>query len=284
MEEWLSFGKNTFENGLIVFLVFSLLLIVVGIMMTRFVTRLFKRFNERQNQVVQTKTIFLEKVCVSLIRFFIGLLILIQIKAFRNITTAFLGASGILAVVIGFAAQESMANMVGGFFLSIYQPFKVGDCIYVKDKDILGTVEEIGFRHTVIRTLQKTTIIVPNSIMNNTIIENRTENEGLFSQFYFISISYDSSVEKAMTLLQEEILKHPLCIIEQEEDPCHLLVYRLNTYSVDLRATIHAQQYGDFIQITSDLNQQLKVRFEQEGICIPYPSYRIYPKSDQDNS
>ncbi len=76
-----------------------------------------------------------------------------QIPGMSRITQALLAGSGIVALVLSLAAQESFSNLISGMLISMCRPFNVGDRIHLINSDITGWVEDITLRHTVIRTL-----------------------------------------------------------------------------------------------------------------------------------
>ncbi len=83
-----------------------------------------------------------------------------------------LAFGGIGGIAVGFAAKDLLANFFGGLMIYLDRPFEVGNWIRSPDKDIEGTVEEIGWRLTRIRTFEKRPIYVPNAIFTNIIVEN----------------------------------------------------------------------------------------------------------------
>ncbi len=90
-----------------------------------------------------------------------------------------LSAGGVVALCSTLAAKESLGNYISGFILSIHRPFVLGDRVLICmiGQRIIGTVEEITFRHTVLRTDSGSTVTVPNSVMNSTSIENLSDAE-----------------------------------------------------------------------------------------------------------
>lgn len=83
-----------------------------------------------------------------------------------------LAFGGVGGLAIGFAAREMLANFFGGLTIYLDRPFKVGDWIRSPDRNLEGTVEEIGLRATRIRTFDKRPVYVPNAVFNSIIVEN----------------------------------------------------------------------------------------------------------------
>ena len=117
-----------------------------------------------------------------------------QIPRLTGTLATLLAGSGLLAVIIGFAAQESFGNLISGVFLSIFKPFDVGDRITLTEKNITGYVEDITLRHTVIRTLSTTRALIPNAIMGSAIVENVDYVNGSLTQ---VPITVDVAYARA---------------------------------------------------------------------------------------
>lgn len=95
-----------------------------------------------------------------------------EIKAMESIIKALLASGGIIAVVVGLASQEAASNLINGFMIMTYKPYKIGDFVNVQEYNVRGTVIDISMRHSIIETIERTQIIIPNAIMNKAIIEN----------------------------------------------------------------------------------------------------------------
>ena len=98
-----------------------------------------------------------------------GLLVLQQLGISISGLLAFGGVGGL---VLGFAAQQLLANFFGGLMLYLERPFQVGDWVRSAEQDIEGTIEDIGWRLTRIRTFDSRPLYVPNSLFNSTTVEN----------------------------------------------------------------------------------------------------------------
>lgn len=98
--------------------------------------------------------------------------ILISMQSFGISITALLAVGGVGGIALGFAAKDTLANFLGGMMIFWDRPFSVGDWVRSPDRNIEGTVEEIGWRLTRIRTFDKRPLYVPNGIFSNISIEN----------------------------------------------------------------------------------------------------------------
>jgi len=168
---------------------------------------------------------------------------------FQANIAALVGGLGIGGLAVALAAQESLANLLGSFTIVLDKPFNVGDII--EFKGITGTVEQVGFRSTRIRTLDKSYVTVPNKALVTEPLNNITESTHRRAAFQ-VGLVYQTqpetlrSIIKAMTALLEE---HPLI-----EDEPTVTFYSYGESSLDLQI--------NYLVKSSDYNQYLRVREE----------------------
>ena len=167
MEEFLAFGEEYFENGLAVFAVRSVLLYFFGLVVTKMIRKSIRKEVLVRGDNARTPIQFIGNVIVALIWAVVLFLILNDVRFLAGIGRAILGATSLIAVIVTFAAQEAFSNLIAGFFLALYQPFRLGDLIKLSEKDINGTVMEITLRHTIIRTYDGTQVVIPKSIISS---------------------------------------------------------------------------------------------------------------------
>lgn len=215
--------------------------------------------------------------------------IFFKIPYLRSVGTALFAGAGILAVIIGFASQKAFANIISGIFILIFKPFKISDIIEFKDGQ-KGVVEEITLRHTVIKDYENRRILIPNSIISEeTIINSNIQDEKIRKHIVF-SISYDSDVDKAIQIIQDEAMKHPFLIDNRDNQEIKnnvpLVVVRLvslSEFSVDLKAYVWTAGNDNAFVMKCDLLKSVKERFAKEGIEIPFPYRTIVYKKDMQN-
>ena len=121
-----------------------------------------------------------------------------------------LAFGGIGGIAVGFAARDLLANFFGALMIFLDRPFSVGDWIRSPDREIEGTVEEIGWRQTRIRTFDERPLYVPNAIFNSLSVENpsRMRNRRIYET---VGVRYaDVSALKTIVAEVEEMLRaHP---------------------------------------------------------------------------
>jgi len=204
-----------------------------------------------------------------------------KIPELKRIGSAMLAGAAILTAAIGFAAQQPVANIISGIFIILFKPFRVGDMIILPDSN-RGTVEDITLRHTIIRDPENRSIIVPNTTINSSTIINANFIDQQVCAFVEVGIGYSSDIDKAMQLMREEAMKHPLLIdyrteaqIAAGEPQVIVRVLALGASSVQLRAWAWAGTSGNAFVLKCDLLKSIKERFDKEGIEIPYPYQNV---------
>jgi small-conductance mechanosensitive channel len=209
-----------------------------------------------------------------------------KIPYFRSLGAALFAGAGIFAAIIGFASQKAFSNIISGIFILIFKPFRVNDTIQLLN-DKMGSVEEITLRHTIIRDYENRRIVVPNSIISDEVIVNSNITNEKINKFIVFGISYDSDVDKAIAIIQEEAQKHPNFIDnrtpeEKKKKVPAVMVRMINhgDFSIDLRASVWTANNEAAFVLKCDLLYAVKKRFDYEGIEIPFPYRTIVYKKD----
>ena len=196
-----------------------------------------------------------------------------QVPALSTAVTAILAGSGLLAVALSFAAQESVGNLVSGVFISIFRPFDVGDRIQIRTQDITGYIEDITLRHTVIRTILGTRLIVPNSVMGSAVVENTNFTSGEPTRnFVDVQVSYSSDLALAKRLMEEVVTSHPLYVGPK---PQTVFVRQFDASGIALRAVMATRTVDENFIACSEVRQQLKETFDANGVTIPFTTVTI---------
>ncbi|MBO4589642.1 MAG: mechanosensitive ion channel family protein [Bacteroidaceae bacterium] len=263
-----------------------LIIIIVAKIALIVVRRLFHRADKRSANVLDvTGRRYFERICRFIIYVIAISSVLVLIPGMEKIGNSLLTSAGILAAAIGLAAQEALSNFIGGLFIIISKPFRVGDYIQI-DADNRGTVKEITLRHTVILNAENRTIIVPNSKINSNTIVNSTAVDPKTCAFVEINIAYTENIDRAIEVMRDVILQHPLLIdvrseadIEAGKPQVRVKVISLDDSSIRLRAWAWATTTLNAFEMKCDLLKSIKERFDAEGIEIPYPYYNQIVRS-----
>ena len=207
-----------------------------------------------------------------------------RVPQLSRLTTTLLAGSGIVALAVSLSAQESLGNIVSGLFISLFRPFNVGDRIKLVSSGVVGYVESITLRHTVIKTMTNTRITVPNSVLNKEIIENSNLVETMASYYVDVSISYESDVERARRIMADIVGSHPLYVDvrkSRSEEKVPVLMRAFESSGIALRARVWTKTVDDNFKACSDIRIELLRQFRNAGIEIPYTKIKLVDASKQ---
>lgn len=280
----LSFMETELFGVSLTMLVSIAVKIILIYLLIRLATSLVKHFirkaTKRETHALDKTTgNYLQQILVIVI-YIIGVSAIIgNIPGLEKIGSSILASAGILTAAVALASQEALSNFIGGVFIVVGKPFKLGDFIDV-DGVAAGTVIEITLRHTVIRNAENRMILIPNSKINSSTITNSTIGDPATCAFIEVGVSYNDDLDKAMEVLRDEVMKHPSLIdrrseAEKEagEPQVKVKVMALGDSSITLRAWAWAASSGDAATMRFDLYKNIKERYDKEGIEIPYPYY-----------
>ncbi|HHE36559.1 MAG TPA: mechanosensitive ion channel family protein [Candidatus Woesearchaeota archaeon] len=233
----------------------------------------------------RTKFVFMRRIVVIVIYVVGAILIISNIPSLKSFSYSLLAGAGVLAIIIGFATQKTLSNLVAGLMISISQPFRVGDRVKLKDE--YGIIEDITLRHTVLKTWDNRRVIIPNSVINEEVINNYTFGDERILSTVEIGISYDSDIDLAKKIMSEEIRKHPLFIDNRTEadllagkDSVKVRVVGCDDFSIRLRGYYWTPNQPASLISRYELIESIKKRFDREGVEIPFPYRTIVYKKD----
>lgn len=266
-------------------------ILIVTILFAAIANRFFRRMIRRSAETMNsdpTNYQFLRHAVVAMI-YVLGFSMTIYfIPDLRKLANSLLAGAGILAVAVGFASQHALSNIISGFFIVLFKPFRVNDRI--KFRDLAGVIEDITLRHTVIKDFENRRVLVPNALISDEIIVNSDIQDEKICKWIDIGISYGSDINLARQIMREECLAHPLCIdgrteeqIEKGIDVVVIRVVSLGDSAVVLRAYVWSANQTDSFQMGCDLYESIKKRFDRSGIEIPFPHRTVYMRSETEN-
>lgn len=201
-----------------------------------------------------------------------GLLAFIIIAALGQIgiqTTSFIAILGAAGLAVGLALQGSLSNFAAGVLMIIFRPFKQGD--FIEGAGVSGVVEEVHIFNTIMRTGDNKTIIIPNSGLMNGNITNYSSKPTRRLDLV-IGIGYDDDLKKAKMLLSELMQNEPR-ILKDPAPTLGLLELGDSCVNFAVRPWVNS---ADYWGVHFDLLEAIKLRFDQEGISIPYPQQDIH--------
>jgi len=189
--------------------------------------------------------------------------------------TSILAGLGVGGLAVALAAQDTIKNFFGSLVIFADKPFELADRVVVNGHD--GTVEEVGFRSTRIRTLDGHLVTVPNGELANMTIQNIGKRPYI-KRVMNIGITYDTppeKVEEALAILRD-ILDHHEGM--NEEFPPRVYFNQYNDCSLNIQAIYwyHPPSYWDFLAHAESVNMDLLRRYNERGIEFAFPTQTIY--------
>ncbi|WP_420233809.1 mechanosensitive ion channel family protein [Pseudomonas sp. ABY48] len=200
----------------------------------------------------------------NLANIILKILLIVSVASMIGIeTTSFIAAIGAAGLAIGLALQGSLANFAGGVLILLFRPFRIGD--WIEAQGVAGTVDSIQIFHTVIRTGDNKTVIVPNGNLSNGIITN-TNRQPTRKVVFDVGVDYQADLQKAREVLlalakDERVLADPApeAVISTLGD---------SSITVSLRAWVKT---ADYWSVMFMFNEQARDRLKDAGIDIPFP-------------
>jgi MscS family membrane protein len=184
-----------------------------------------------------------------------------------NMATILTGL-GIGSLAIALAAQKTLENIFGAFTLFVARPIKLGD--FCRFGPIVGTVEEIGLRSTMLRKLDRTLVSVPNSIFSVEVLENLSEiDQRLYRQSFCLSAEAESDKIASLLADMNAVLEQHDQVLEISRRVRFEQVTR-EGFVVQANAYIDTSDFNVFLAVAEQLNLQLLATVEQHGIALAH--------------
>ncbi|MCX8082151.1 MAG: mechanosensitive ion channel family protein [bacterium] len=251
-----------------IFLWFLFRIVDIGIQsLTKIVSRNESKLDEQMIPFISKSV----KIVITILL----LLWILQLAGY-NISSLLAGL-GIGGLAVALALQDTLSNFFGSVAIFADKPFGIGDI--VKIGDFQGTVEEIGFRSTRIRTLEATLVSIPNKTIANSMIENLSKREKV-KVFQTIGIPYNTTTEQI-----KEVVSSIRTIIRSDAnvETENIIVNFSNfgNYSLEITVTyfIKGTDYKEYLAVKERINLAIMKRLEEIGIPIAFQSTSLIENS-----
>ncbi len=183
---------------------------------------------------------------------------------------AALAGLGVAGIAIGFAAQDTLANIIAGFLIFIDKPFGVGDFVTVAGN--YGKVSDITMRSTRIRTNRNTYVVIPNKTIIDTVLENHSKH-GETRVDVPIGIAYKESIPRA----REAVLAAVRAIDGVVATPApDLVVTEMGASSVNMNIRVWIDDAARELPVFYRVMEASKLALDTAGIEIPYPHLQLF--------
>jgi len=243
----------------------ALVTLVVGWIVVKMIVGLIHKVIARTDADETLEKFFASMASMSLK----VILVMMVIGQLGAETASFIAVLGAATFAVGFALQGSLSSFAAGVMILIFRPFKVGD--FVEAGGAMGTVDQVGIFATIIKTGDNKKVVVSNSSITGGNIINYSAYEKRRVDMEF-GISYDDDIDKAKSVLRD-ILEKDTRVHSDPEPFVALAALADSSVNFKVRAWVDS---GDYWGVYFDTHEQVKKRFDAEGISIPFPQRDVH--------
>ncbi|PWJ44473.1 mechanosensitive ion channel family protein [Sediminitomix flava] len=256
-----------------------LVLIIVGISVALFLLN-----NRIKAQIEKSgKKLKLERTHLNFLKnassFFLLLtIIILALSVFpssKKYGNTLFASAGVIAAVLSFSAQHAFANIISGIFIVIFRPFRVGDVIEIGGYDVMGEVQDITLRHTIIKDYYNKRVIIPNQTISTDRIVNSDIDDHAICRYLEFPFPQDVDYDHASDIIREIGAKHPLSMDYRTEEHLKegrpyikIRIVRIEKHAIVLRAYLWAETSDKSFVLKCDVLEECLRRFQKEGIRI----------------
>jgi small conductance mechanosensitive channel len=266
---WQSIWDVVLEGG--PDLIFKILLFFIIIYVFYRIARIVQKIVEKglaESQLHLSE--LLRRMTISIVRNAIIVLgILIALSQVGISLGPLLAGLGVVGFVIGFSLQDTLSNFAAGMMILIYRPYDVGDLIEACGES--GRVSKMSLVSTTVLTLDNQTIIIPNNKIWGDVVKNVTAQTMRRIDMIF-GISYSDDIPKTEQVLQEILDSHDKVLADPEPI---VRLHELADSSVNFAVRPWVDM-DDYLEVYWDITRSVKIRFDEEGISIPFPQRDVH--------
>ena len=204
-----------------------------------------------------------------------GLIIITMLQVVGFQTASLITVVGSAGVALGLAVQGSLSNFAGGVLILAMKPFRVGDYIIEDGNKNEGTVKSIGLVYTHLVTPDNKLIVIPNGNLANNSMTNVTAQDKRRLDV-LVGISYSADLKKAKELIRNILLEEPAVLKDEE---LVVFVSSLDDSAVTMGCRCWVPM-ADFWPTKWNVTEKIKLKFDAEGIEIPYPQMTVHVERD----
>ncbi len=186
--------------------------------------------------------------------------------------TPLLASAGVLGIVLGFAARETIANFLASLALYADDTYQAGDYIRIESENVAGYVHDITIRSTTLATLDGNHVTIPNSKLNDAVITNLSAPQSLRRIHLHIGVEYGVNPDRVKEILTE-VLTNTEQVESEPQPQIHLREFEASAILFEVLAWINRPR--DALLIEDELNVQIYEALTAAGIEIPYPQHDV---------
>ncbi|MBT2162484.1 mechanosensitive ion channel family protein [Zobellia laminariae] len=248
-------------------LIMAIIILVVGLWIVGFLNKMVRKFFEKKDYDLALES-FLQSFINIALKVLLFVLVITQLGVKSSSLIAIIGAAGL---AIGLALQGSLSNFAGGVLILLFKPFKIGDFISAQSVD--GTVKEITIFYTKLSTFGNQLAIIPNGQLSNNNVVNYSAMPTRRDNIK-VGIGYSSNIKAAKDIMLDICQKNENVLKDPKPE---VYVDALGDSSVNLSLRFWAEN-SVFWAAHFFILEEIKRRFDEEGIEIPFPQRDVHVK------
>ncbi len=247
----------------------KMLLALMVLVVFYFIAKLFRNLSLKFYSRVFKKQADVAKIISVVVYFFFllsGVFLTLGVLGLESVLTKLLAGAGIIGIVAGFAFKDIASNAFAGVLLNVQRPFRPNDWVEIDDN--FGTIKDIGWITTSIKTISGQEVFVPNQVIYN----NTFTNYSTFKKRRVIlqsGVSYGDDLEHVKKVTLDEVQKID-SLLKDEIIDFYFTSIGNSTYNFEVRFWIQFTHQKDYLNAMSETIIRVKKRFEEENISIAY--------------
>lgn len=262
-------------------ILFTVLLIVWANFLIRAFLLVLEGFSrlQRRKKIIDPRMLPLTSMITRVV--VIGAAIYFLLAIWGLNVTPLLGTAGVIGLVLGLAARDTLGNLFSGIAIMADTPYERGDYI-VLDSGERGEVTRVGLRSTRLLTRDDIEIVIPNSVMADAAIVNQSGPAAPFRIRADIQVAYGTDVDRLNEVLMDIAAKEPL--LEERPEP-RVRMRGFGDSGIDFQLMGWVERPAASGRALHSIYTTVYKRLEQEGIEIPFPTRKVYlPQNDNDDA
>ncbi|HNR18705.1 MAG TPA: mechanosensitive ion channel [Bacteroidia bacterium] len=278
--EWKLVPGHQFGVRLVLFRLFQIAVIFsitwVLLRVTDYIGLVLTTRAEKTESRMDDQLVPFIKSAIKILLCVVSLMIVLG-KVFELNVASIIAGLGIGGLAIALASKDTLENLLGSFLIFLDRPFTIGDLVQVGS--LRGHVEEIGFRSTKIRTLDKTLVTVPNKRMTDAELENQTERTFVRNKI-ILGLTYSTTKEQLQNFIGD--VKDYLSNHKQVEKDftVHFINFGASSLDVEIVFFANTSSVGDNAIIRDEVNFSIMDLMRKNNCSFAYPTQTVYLESD----
>jgi len=260
--------RNIFENYILVYglnFIFAIAIFVIGKLIVKLIVRVIESLMLK-SKTDQVLVDFIGGMVKSVLTLFVIIAALGQLGVDTTSLVALIGAAGL---AIGLSLQSSLQNFASGVMLITFRPFTTGD--FIDAAGVSGVVEKVSIFNTIMRTGDNKEMIVPNGAIYGGVITNYSAKKTRRIDMVF-GIGYDDDIKLAKNIMQD-IMNQDSRILSEPEPLVAIAELADSSVNFIVRPWVKSEDYW---AVLFDLNEKIKLAFDENNISIPFPQMDVH--------